>query len=99
MSFEKVGTSAVEKAKKYIEMTAKALEVVEIVPPPNSYLRRVAELLLDMARRYWEDAKYYLEKDPLTALAAASYAHAWLDVGVVLGLLKGEDPKLFMVEP
>ncbi len=88
-----------ERAERYISITRRALSLVEVVPPPGSELRKTAELLVDMARRYLSDAEYYLDKDPATALAAASYAHAWLDVGVVIGILKGEDPKLFMVEP
>ncbi|NPA86526.1 MAG: DUF357 domain-containing protein [Candidatus Diapherotrites archaeon] len=95
-----MGESAEEKARRYISITEAALGKVEILPPPGSELRPLAEKLLDMASRYLSDARYFLEKgDPLTALAAASYAHAWIDVAVVLGLLKGEDPKIFMVEP
>ena len=91
---------AKQKAERYIGITRRALEEAEIVPPEGSELRRMAELLLDMARRYLSDAEYFLQKgDYPTALASASYAHAWIDVGVVLGLLKGEDPKIFMVEP
>ena len=89
-----------EKAKRYLDVTRLALERVEVVPPPKSELRRIANLLLDMAQRYFSDALHFYEKgDYATALASVSYAHAWIDVGVVLGLLKGEDPKIFMVEP
>ena len=89
-----------EKAERYIGITRKALELVEIIPPQGSELRKTAELLLDMARRYLSDAEHFYRKgDFPTALASASYAHAWIDVGVVLGVLKGEDPKIFMVEP
>ena len=84
-----------ERAEKYISLTEKALAVVQIAV--SGKLRPVAEDMLDMARRYLSDARYYFEKgDYSTALAAASYAHAWLDVGVRLGLLKGEDTHLFM---
>ena len=89
-----------EKAERYISITERALREVEIIPPEGSKLREIAEFLLDMARRYLSDARYFFGKgDYPTALAAASYAHAWIDVGVVLGLLKGENPKIFMVEP
>ena len=89
-----------QKAERYIGITRRALEEVEVVPPEKSELRKVANLLLDMARRYLSDAEYFFQKgDYATSLASASYAHAWIDVGVVLGLLKGEDPKIFMVEP
>ncbi len=89
-----------EKYARYREITEKALSEVEIVPPEGSEMRKLAGLLVDMARRYYEDSIHFAEKgDYATALASVSYAHAWLDVGVVLGLLKGGDPKLFMVEP
>ncbi len=89
-----------QKAERYISITRRALEEVEVVPPEKSELRKIAEFLVDMAQRYLSDAEYFLQKgDFATALASASYAHAWIDVGVVLGLLKGEDPKIFMVEP
>lgn len=88
-----------EKAKRYISLTEQALKEVVIAVPEDSSFYSSALLLLDMAERYLTDAKYFLERDPVTSLAAASYAHAWLDVGVRLGLLKGDNPKLFMVEP
>ena len=91
--------SAEEKARRYISLTRRALEEVSIAVPRDSSLFSSAALLLDMTERYLRDAEYFLRRDPLTALAAASYAHAWLDAGVRLGLLKGDNPRLFMVEP
>ena len=92
--------SAKEKVEKYLGITGKALELVSIAVPTGSELERVARKLLDMAERYYRDAQFvYRRGDYLTALASVSYAHAWIDVGIVLGLLKGEDPKIFMVEP
>ncbi len=91
--------SVEERARRYISLTERALREVAVAVPKDSSLYPSALLLLDMARRYLSDAKYFLGRDPLTSLAAASYAHAWLDVGVRLGLLKGDNPKLFMVEP
>ena len=89
-----------EKYERYRRMTRSALEKVEILPPKGSEFYRIGELLVDMARRYLRDGEYFAQKgDYATALASVSYAHAWLDVGVVMGILKGEDPKLFMVEP
>ena len=90
----------VEKARHYMDITERALMEVKVVPPEGTEMWKTAKRLLDMASRYFSDARYFLEKgDCLTALAAVSYAHAWLDVGVLLGLLKGENPKIFMVEP
>ena len=89
-----------EKYERYRRMTEEALKKVEVSVPEGSELRRLAELLIDMAERYLKDGEFFARKgDYSTALASVSYAHAWLDVGVVMGILKGEDPKLFMVEP
>ena len=45
-----------------------------------------------MARAYLADARHFqAQGDPERALAAASYAHGWLDAGVRLGLLDGGD--------
>jgi hypothetical protein len=43
-----------------------------------------------MARAYLADAEHFATAgDRDRALAAASYAHGWLDAGVRLGLLDG----------
>ena len=87
-----------ERTERYIRITRRALQEVEIVPPEGTELRRIAEKLLDTARRYLLDAEYYYSKgEYATALSSVSYAHAWIDAGVVIGVLKGEDPKIFMV--
>ena len=45
-----------------------------------------------MARAYLSDARHFRDTGDLDrALAAASYAHGWLDAGVRLGLLDGGD--------
>ncbi len=83
-----------ELLKKYFKITEEALNVVEIVVPPRSHLRRAAEDLLKMARSYFEDAKYFAEKgDYVRAFGCLNYSHAWLDAGVRLGLFdaKGRD--------
>ena len=53
-----------------------------------------------MATRYFQDAKFFEKKgDKLTALAALSYAHAWLDAGARLGLFDvAHDNVLFTVD-
>jgi len=51
-----------------------------------------------MCRRYLEDSKYFAERgDYATALAAVSYAHAWIDVGTYIGILKGDSDQLFVL--
>ena len=49
------------------------------------------EELLRFARDYYKDAEYYSSKDPETALEAVSYAHGFIDAGVLLGLIEIPD--------
>ncbi len=80
-----------EKWRRYVRITETALQRVEIVSDAG-------KKLIDMCRRYLEDSKYFAERgDFATALAAVSYAHAWIDVGTYLGLLKGDDDQLFII--
>ncbi len=45
-----------------------------------------------MARAYLADAEHFSSTgDRERALAAVSYAHGWLDAGVRLGLLDGQN--------
>ena len=59
----------------------------------------VANDFVQMAKNYYHDALFFKhEAQLLTALAAFSYAHAWLDAGVRSGLLDGkEDHQLFVL--
>lgn len=88
-----------EKLKKYFSLTEKALKKVRIKIPDNVNLKRVAEDFLDLAERYYKDAKYFEEKgDMVNAFAAVTYAHAFLDAGARLGVFDVKDNKLFMVD-
>lgn len=88
------------KIEKYISITKKALGSVVIGVPKKSHLYLIAEDSLDMARRYFEDAKYYREKgDLVTAFASVNYAHGWLDSGARMGLFKvNKNKQLFTVD-
>ena len=80
-----------ERLERYLKITGEALESVEAVDLEG-------EKILDMARRYYEDAKYYYWKgDFLTSFVSVVYAHAWLDVGSYLGHLKSDREDLLMV--
>ena len=77
-------------AEKYLRLTAEALAKVRAVPPATSFLIGAANDFLSMARAYLADAKHFHAiGDDGRALAAASYAHGWLDAGVRLGILDG----------
>lgn len=81
-----------EKLIKYRLLTKKALEKADIIEEEGRDL-------MEMARNYYKDGKYFEEKgDKLTALASYSYAHAWIDAGVRLKKLDGKgDDKLFVL--
>ena len=84
-----------QKLSKYFDLTAKALKKVKIVEKH----RKEAEDLLDLAQRYFDDAKYFEKKgDIINAFGAVVYAHAFLDAGARLGFFDvGKDNELFMV--
>ncbi|MBI4145797.1 DUF357 domain-containing protein [Candidatus Woesearchaeota archaeon] len=60
----------------------------------------LANVVFDMAKRYFSDAQHFKEKgDIVTAFAALNYAHGWLDAGARLGLFDvGHDSELFTVD-
>lgn len=75
---------------KYLRLTREALDRVRPAAPSRSYLAGAADDYLAMATSYLSDAEHFAEQGDLErALAAASYAHAWLDAGVRLGILNG----------
>ena len=78
--------------EKYLRLTTEALARVRAAPPARSFLIGASEDFLAMARAYLADAEHFRATgDRDRALAAASYAHGWLDAGVRLGLLDGGD--------
>jgi len=85
-----------EKLQKYFELTSKALKKVKIVEKH----RKEAEDLLDLAQRYFDDAKYFEKKgDLVNAYGAVVYSHAFLDIGARLGFFDvGKNNELFMVD-
>lgn len=89
-----------EKLQKYFDVTARALQKVKIAERKDFDWREKAEDFLDMASRYFEDAKHFWQSgDVVTAFAALNYAHGWLDAGARLGLFDvGGDNVLFTVD-
>lgn len=93
--------AAEQKLKKYLSMTEKALTLVRIAAlDKNSKDYKAAADFLQMAKSYLNDSKHFAKKgDLLTAIAAASYAHAWLDAGARIGLFKVDSSSgLFTVD-
>ena len=94
-------SEAEKKLRKYLLMTEKALSLVKIAAADKtSKDYKSAADFLAMAKSYLSDSKHFAKKgDLLTALAAASYAHAWLDAEARLGLFKVDSSSgLFTVD-
>ena len=89
-----------EKLAKYFDVTGRAINKVKIAKPKEIKWKEAAEDFLDMARRYYADAKHFEKKgDIVTAFAALNYAHGWLDAGARLGLFDvDKDSELFTVD-
>lgn len=108
-------TITAQKLDKYFDVTGRALKKVKIVKKiPNKFIedtaksaksadinwQKAAADFLDMATRYYEDAKHFAkEGDVVTAFAALNYAHGWLDAGARIGLFDVDgDSELFTVD-
>ncbi len=88
-----------KKLEHYYRLTMLAIQMVEIQKGLSSSEQKIAEDFLQMAKNYFSDANHFRQKgELLTALAAYSYAHAWLDAGVRADLLDGKgDNQLFVL--
>jgi len=91
-------TISPEKLEKYFKITKEALDMIK-EKGVDEKRKKDAEDALDMAERYYSDAKHFAKKgDFVTAFAALNYAHGWLDCGARLGLFKVKDSRLFTVD-
>lgn len=88
-----------EKIERYESLTEKALNDIKIKVEEQNPNYAVACEFISMARNYFSDGRYFREKkDLLNALAAFSYAYAWLDAGIRAKLLEGTDKRLFPLQ-
>lgn len=89
-----------QKLNKYFDLTNRALKKVKVNNKAKIDSDKAAGDFLDMAKRYFDDAKYFKEKgDYVNALAALSYAHCWLDAGARIGLFDVDhNSELFVVD-
>ncbi len=87
------------KLEKYRNITKEALRKVGIKAEEGTEDYDKGESFVRMAKDYYSDADYFEKQGKkLTALAAYSYAHAWLDAGIKAGFLDGkEDDRLFVL--
>ncbi|MFB6139763.1 MAG: DUF357 domain-containing protein [Halosimplex sp.] len=88
-----------EKTDRYEGLLAEALDAAEVAPPEGTPMADAAAECEEMARSYLEDGRHFRgDGDPVNALAAFSYGHAWLDAGARIGLFDvPEEGDLFTV--
>ncbi|MGV9200653.1 MAG: DUF357 domain-containing protein [Promethearchaeia archaeon] len=85
-----------EKVLKYLKTTEKALNEIKYSSMMGTKLYDIAKDYDNMAQSYFEDAKFYMEKNDLvTAFGALNYAHGFLDAGVRLGVFEIEQDQIF----
>ncbi|AXR77573.1 DUF357 domain-containing protein [Natrarchaeobaculum sulfurireducens] len=89
-----------EKTDRYGDLLAEALEEATVAPRADTPLADAAAECYEMAESYLEDGRHFRENDdPVNALAAFSYGHAWLDAGARVGLFDvPTEGHLFTVE-
>jgi len=89
-----------EKLARYFDVTGRALKKVKIAEEKPIKWKEAAEDFLDMATRYFEDAKHFEKNGQIVdAFAALNYAHGWLDAGARLRLFDVDgDNVLFTVD-
>ena len=86
-----------ERLAKYFDYGRRALTEAKAAINPAETVR--AHEFLDMASRYYSDAQHFEQKgDVVTAFAALSYAHGWLDAGARIGLFLVKNNELFTVD-
>ncbi len=86
-----------ERIEKALSITAEARKLLSPLVTADSHLGKILADMLRMADDYIADASHFRDKgDLVRAHAASSYAHAWLDASVRIGLADGHgDDRLF----
>lgn len=97
---KKINIVCKARLKKYFNLTSKALSIVKkSVNRSDNKKKKEAEVIIDMAQRYYNDALWFEKKENyVNAFACLNYAHGWLDCGSKLGLFKVKDSKLFVLK-
>ena len=87
-----------EKLEHYFTITGEALKMASLAHKMIGKEEQALDFL-DMASRYYEDARYFEKKgDYVLAFAALNYAQGWLDAGARIKLFKVSDSRLFTVD-
>lgn len=78
-----------KRLEREFKVTEKALKKLKIVIDKNNENYKKALHFIDTAKRYYEDAKFFKEKDDkASAFGALNYAFGWLDAGKNIGLFE-----------
>jgi FAD synthetase len=81
--------SAEELAVKYIQKAERALAELKIINIEERFDVRRVKAVVDEAKRYLEDAKYYLANGRFeTSLASVAYCEGLLDALRMLGYVE-----------
>lgn len=87
-----------EKLDRYFKITGEALKMASNAEKTKGHEEQAIDFL-DMASRYYSDAKFFAERnDYVLAFAALNYAHGWLDAGARIKLFRVNDSRLFTVD-
>ena len=87
-----------ERLKTYFKLTKEAYKKA-VASKEKVNLDNSREKILDMVKRYMDDADHFKKKgDIVTAMSALSYAHGLLDAGALLGIFDVHDSSLFIVD-
>ena len=88
-----------EKLSKYFSITEQALKKAKISKNTSDKEKKSAKNLIDMAKRYFSDARHFEKKGKIVdAFSALNVAHTFLDACALLGWLDVKDNQLFMVD-
>jgi len=78
-----------ELVLRYVQKTEKVFPEIKIIQGPMAIKKEKVGIIIENARRYLEDAKYYREKKKLeTSLASVAYCEGLLDALRLLGLVE-----------
>ena len=83
--------SVEEMAARYIEKTERVFEELKMIRKPECLDSSRVEEVVEEAKRYLKDAKYYLDKRQFgTSLASEAYCEGLLDALRMLGFIMFE---------
>ena len=86
-----------KKLDNYFDVTSRALKKASLAINKDELVK--AKDFLNMASRYFDDAKFFRENgDFVLAFGALNYAHGWLDAGARIKLFLVYDSDLFTVD-